>query len=63
MNIEQKQQINKRLTDLWNDIYDDILTEQDKDKDGQVSSSTLFEIEEQINGFAAGLGLAAMIHK
>jgi hypothetical protein len=63
MNIEQKQKINKKLTDLWNGIYDDILTEQDKDKDGKVLSSVLFEIEEQMNRFAAGLGLAAMIHK
>jgi len=56
----QKDKINKIFKKAWDEIYDDVLDENNKNEKGIVLPGILFSIEEQINGFASTLGLAAL---
>ena len=58
---EQKDAIEKAFMKAWDDdIYENILTDENKNEKGNVHCHILFQMEEILKRMAAGFGLGAM---
>jgi len=52
MTKEQVAKVDRLLEQLWDDIYDNILTSENKDKNEIVLPHILLQLEEQIKSFS-----------
>lgn len=60
---KQKKQIDEILRKAWDDILDNVLVAEDKDKEGMVRPGVLLSVEEQFKMFANEFGLAALLEE
>lgn len=63
LNSIQRSIIEEALSNTWNDIYDHVLTKDQKDKKGRVLPEILYEVEGIFDRFATNFGLDAIGYK
>jgi len=60
LTIKQRKQIEKAYIKVWDNIYENILTKENKGKKGIVNKNVLFEMEDIVKSHASEFGLAAL---